>query len=188
MLNEKLGCTPKGKGNNLSVTGGDGPRIGRPLVKIRVLFLSTQNSCRSQMAEGLANHCLGEQVSAVSAGTEASSVHPSALAVMSEVGIDISGQHAKSAEVFSEETFDFVISLLGESGEKCKVHGAGSYCGRCGEPCPHLEKSSHGGERVFLLGYPDPSQLVGDEEQILTAFRNSRDAIKAGLERFFEDK
>lgn len=157
-------------------------------MKIRVLFLSTQNSCRSQMAEGVANHYLGEQVSAVSAGTEATAVHPEALAVMSEVGVDIAGQHAKSADDFSEETFDFVITLLGESGEQCTVHGAGSYCGRCGEPCPHLEKSSHGGERVFLLGYPHPSQFVGDEDEILAEFRKTLDAIKSGLMRFFEDK
>lgn len=156
-------------------------------MKIKVLFLSDQDVCRSQMAMGVVNHYLGDRVSAFSAGDEDSSIHPLVLAVMSETGIDLSGQYTKQEDAFAEEHFDYVISLLGDVQEKCTVHGAVSYCGRCGAACPHLEQSSHGGQRVYLLGFPDPLKILGDEEKILAELRNLRDAIKVELLRFFEE-
>lgn len=157
-------------------------------MKIRVLFLSSRNACRSRMAEGLVNHYLGDRVAAFSAGADPCPLPPEALSVMSEIGIAISGQYAKSLDECAGECFDYVITLLGESGEKCTVHGAASYCGRCGEPCPHLEKRSHGGERLYFLGFPDPSQVVGDADIRTAAFRKTRDAIESWLIRFFADK
>ncbi|MDK2848247.1 MAG: hypothetical protein PWP34_1600 [Desulfuromonadales bacterium] len=157
-------------------------------MKIRTLFLSTCNSCRSQMAEGLVNHHLGDRVSALSAGTEPTAVNPIAVAVMSEIGIDISCQYSKDADDFAEENFDYVITLLGEGGEKCLVHGAISYCGRCGEVCPHLEKTSHGGERLYLFGFPDPSKTTGDDEKVMAEFRKSRDRIETEIMRFFRTR
>lgn len=155
-------------------------------MKTRVLFLSTDNACRSQMAEGLANHDLGEQVFACSGGTAPSAVHPNAAAVMAEVGIDISGQSSKDADAFAEELFDFVITLVGEDRKKCLIHGAVSYCRRCKAACPHLEQMSHGGKRLYLSGFPEPSEVFGDEEQSLAAFRKSRDAIRTWILRIFD--
>lgn len=155
-------------------------------MKTKVLFQSTHNACRSQMAEGLVNHYLGDRVSAFSVGTEPTAVNQKALAVMSEIGIDISSQDAKLVDKFEEESFDFVITLLEKVEDKCDVHGAISYCGRCGKDCPHLEQTSHGGKRVYLLGFPDPSQAIGGEEQVMAAFRKTRDAIKTELLQLFE--
>lgn len=155
-------------------------------MKTRVLFLSTHNACRSQMAEGLVNHYLGDRVMAFSAGTDATSVNQRAVAVMSEIGIDISRQHSKIMDEFEEESFDCVITLLGETEEKCDVHGAISYCGRCGKDCPHLEQTSHGGKRLYLLGFPDTGKAIGDEDHVMAAFRKTRDAIKNELLQLFE--
>lgn len=157
-------------------------------VKTRVLFLSMDNACRSQMAEGLVNHCLGERVAAFSAGLEPTSIHPQAVAAMAEIGIDISGQHAKEAEEFSDERFDYVICLLGELQERCLFGKAVSYCGRCGGNCPHLEPRRFGGEPLQLLGIPDPARVKGDEETVMAAFRQVRERIKAELWRFFAGK
>ncbi len=155
-------------------------------MKNRVLFLSTYNSCRSQMAEGLINHYLGDRVSAYSGGTEATSVNQNALTVMAEIGIDISRQSSKDMDDFEEEEFDYVITLLRDPQEKCLIHGAVSYCGRCGEVCPHLEQVSHGGKRLYILWFPDPSKAYGDEEQVLAEFRKTRDDIKTWILRFFQ--
>ncbi len=157
-------------------------------MKIRALFLSTHNSCRSQMAEGLVNHYLGDRVSACAAGTEATSVNRKAIAVMSEIGIDISVQYSKIVDEFWGERFDYVITLLGDDQEKCLVHGAISYCGRCGEVCPHLEQTSHGEKRLYLYGFSDPSKTIGDAEKIMEEFRKTRDGIKTKLLQFFEEK
>jgi arsenate reductase len=140
------------------------------------------------MAEGLVNHYLGDRVSAFSAGTDPTAVNPKAVAVMSEIGIDISHQYSKDADDFSEESFDYVITLLDEGGEKCLVHGAISYCGRCGEVCPHLEKTSHGGERLYLFGFPDPSKATGKDEKVMAEFRKTRDRIEAEIMRFFRTR
>jgi len=156
-------------------------------MKTRVLFLSTCNSCRSQMAEGLVNHYLGDRVSAYSAGTEATFIHQNALVVMAEIGIDISRQSSKDFDRFFAEEFDYVITLLESAQEMCLLHGASSYCGRCGENCPHLEKTSHGGERMYLLGFSDPSEAIGDKKKVLAQFRKTRDQIKAKVLGFFDD-
>ncbi len=72
-------------------------------MKKKVLFLCTANSCRSQMAEGITNHFLGDRIEAFSAGTEASFANPRAIAVLREIGIDISGHRSKNVDAFAGE-------------------------------------------------------------------------------------
>ncbi|MRR52880.1 MAG: arsenate reductase ArsC [Deltaproteobacteria bacterium] len=134
-------------------------------MKIKVLFLCTANSCRSQMAEGIANHFLGDQLEAFSAGTEASFVNPRAIAVLKEIGIDISQHRSKNLDEFFGQNFAYVITLCGDANEKCPLF--------------------FGGVRRTHLGFSDPAKATGDEEEILTEFRKVRDEIKITLIDFF---
>ncbi len=134
-------------------------------MKLKVLFLCTANSCRSQMAEGLVNHFLGERIEAYSAGTEASLVNPRAIAVLSEIGVDISGHRSKHLDEFSGQSFDQVITLCGDAHEKCPLF--------------------FGGVQRSHLGFPDPAKAVGSDEEIMAAFREVRDAIKNTLVDYF---
>jgi len=94
-------------------------------MKKRALFLCTHNSCRSQMAEGLLNHYLGDRFEAFSAGTEATRVNPLAIQVMSELGIDISRHHSKTLDQFAGQKFDYVITLCGSASEQCPLFFGG---------------------------------------------------------------
>lgn len=134
-------------------------------MKTRVLFLCTANSCRSQMAEGIANHFLGDRLEAVSAGTEASFVNPRAIAVLKEIGIDISQHRSKNLDEFAEQDFAYVITLCGDANEKCPLF--------------------FGGVQRTHLGFSDPAKAMGGEEEILTEFRKIRDEIKSTLIEFF---
>jgi arsenate reductase len=127
-------------------------------MKIRILFLCTHNSCRSQMAEGLANHYLGDRCQAFSAGTEATRVNPLAIKVLAELGIDTSPLYSKTMDEFAGQPFDQVITLCGDANEKCPLF--------FGEV-----KRSH-------RGFDDPSRLHGSEEELLPEFRRVRDEIK----------
>ena len=138
------------------------------VMKKRVLFLCTANSCRSQMAEGIANHFLGDRLEAVSAGTEASYVNPRAIEVLKEIGIDISLNRSKNLDEFAGQAFDFVITLCGDANEKCPLF--------------------FGGVQRMHLGFPDPAKAVGSEEEIMAAFRRVRDEIKDTLLVFFDRK
>lgn len=133
--------------------------------KVRVLFLCVGNSCRSQMAEGLLKHLGGDRFDVKSAGTIPSYVHPRATQVMGELGIDISEQRSKHVREFTGQNFDFVISLCGE--DNCP-----SFIGKAGT-------SLH-------WPFPDPVGTGGSEGEVLDAFRNVRDAIKARIEEFVE--
>ncbi len=137
-------------------------------MKRKVLFLCTANSCRSQMAEGLVNHFLGNRVEAFSAGTEASSVNPWAIEVMREISIDISGHRSKNLEEFAGQKFDYVITLCGDANEKCPLY--------------------LGGVQRIHIGFSDPAKATGSESEILDEFRKVRDEIKETLVNFFEDK
>lgn len=134
-------------------------------MKKKVLFLCTANSCRSQMAEGIANHYLGERLEAVSAGTEASFVNPRAIAVLKEIGIDISQHRSKNLDEFAEQNFEYVITLCGDANEKCPLF--------------------FGGVRRTHLGFSDPAKATGGEEEIMLEFRKVRDEIKSTLIDFF---
>jgi arsenate reductase len=134
-------------------------------MKKKVLFLCTANSCRSQMAEGIANHFLGDRLEAASAGTEASYVNLRAIQVLREIGIDISSHHSKNMDEFAGHRFDYVITLCGDANEKCPLF--------------------YGGVQRTHLGFPDPAKVVGSEEEVLSAFRRVRDEIRDALLAFF---
>ena len=129
----------------------------------RVLFLCTHNSARSQMAEGLLRHLAGERFEVMSAGTEATSVRPEAIAAMADLGVDISGQESKSLERYMGESFDHVITVCDAANEACPVF-------------PGAENRLH-------WSFGDPSQATGDEEERLEAFRKVRDEIRARIEQ-----
>jgi len=110
------------------------------------------------MAEGLVNHDLAGKVQAFSAGTEPSSVNPLVIAAMKEVGIDISRHRSKSIDEFSDEKFDFVITLCDHAAESCPVF--------------------FGGTQRMHMGFPDPAVVTGTEEEKLSFFRKLRDQIR----------
>ncbi len=130
--------------------------------------MCTANSCRSQMAEGIANHFLGDRVEAFSAGTQASFVHPTAIEVLKEIGVDISGHHSKNLSEFDGQTFDFVITLCGDANETCPLY--------------------IGGTKKMHIGFDDPAKAQGTKEDILREFRRVRDDIKEKLTIYFQSE
>jgi arsenate reductase len=134
-------------------------------MKKRILFLCTANSCRSQMAEGIANHFWGDRLEAFSAGTQASFVNPTAIAVLKEIGIDISKHRSKNLSEFDGQTFDDVITLCGDAHETCPLYVGGT-------------KKTH-------IGFDDPAKVKGTNEEVLSEFRRVRDDIKEKLTAFF---
>ena len=130
--------------------------------KIKILFLCTGNSCRSQMAEGWARHLKGDIIEAYSAGVWPVGVHPGAIKVMAEAGVDISGQTSKHVDEFIGTDFDFVVTLCDNARQQCPVF-------------PGKAKLVH---RAF----EDPIAVIGGEEQIMHAFRKSRDEMRAFIE------
>ena len=131
----------------------------------RVLFLCTHNSCRSQMAEALLNHYLGDHCQAFSAGTEATQVNPLAAKVLAEVGVDTTSLHSKTMDEFAGQTFDHVATLCGDANEKCPLFFGG------------VERIHH--------GFEDPSRLTGSEEEVLPEFRRVRHEIKNWIIDYF---
>ncbi len=129
---------------------------------IRVLFLCTHNSARSQMAEGLLRHHGGDRFEAFSAGTQATRVRPEAARAMAELGIDISGQESETLDRYLGEPFDYVITVCDEANEACPFF-------------PGAKERLH-------WSLPDPSRAGGTEEQRLGAFRSVRDRLKARIE------
>ena len=135
-------------------------------MKKRVLFLCTANSSRSQMAEGLINHFLGDKIAAFSAGTEATYVNPTAIEVLKEIGIDISSHQSKNLAAFDGQGFDYVITLCGNANETCPLY--------------------IGGTKKMHIGFDDPAKTQGIKEEILREFRRVRDEIKEKLTAFFQ--
>lgn len=130
--------------------------------KLQVLFLCTGNSCRSQMAEGLARHLKGDLMVVCSAGTEPKGLDPCAVAVMAEIGIDISPQRSSHVNEFTGREFDFVITL----------------CGGAQESCPFFP----GKTKTMHRGFDDPPGLARNaatEEEALGHYRRVRDEIRA---------
>ncbi len=128
----------------------------------RVLFLCTHNSARSQMAEGLLCALGGNQFEVFSAGTVATRVRPEAIAVMQELGIDISQQTSKTLDRYLHEPFDEVITVCDDANDACPVFpGAGH-------------------RRHWSID--DPSKVQGTEEERLAAFRTARDDVRRRIE------
>lgn len=126
-------------------------------MKRRVLFLCAGNSCRSQLAEAIVNARLGDEWQAYSAGTKpAGYVHPNALRVLAEIGIEHPGR-SKSVQEYRGQPFDLVVTVCDAAAEDCPL-----WLGQ--------------GQRVHL-GFPDPAKATGTEAEILTAFRRVRDDI-----------
>jgi arsenate reductase len=133
--------------------------------KSKILFLCTGNSCRSQMAEGLARSFMSETIEAFSAGTEPRGLDHRAVVVMKEIGIDISGQRSKHVNEFEGTEFDYVITLCGHAAETCPVFP--------------------GKTKIVHHGFEDPPALAsgsGTEEEALSHYRRIRDEIRAFVE------
>jgi arsenate reductase (thioredoxin) len=132
---------------------------------LRVLFLCTHNSSRSQMAEGLLRARGDGAYDVFSAGTEPRVVHPLAIKVMQEIGIDISDHRAKSLEEFrAQPPMDLVVTV----------------CDEAAEACPYFPNARH----QVHWGFPDPSRVEGSDEERLAAFHHIRDLIEVRINRF----
>jgi arsenate reductase len=138
--------------------------VSRP----RVLVLCTHNSARSQMAEGLLRALAPEHFDVASAGTEATRVHPLAIRVMSELGIDLSGHSSKTLDRFLAEPWDYVITVCDSANERCPIF-------------PGRATRLH-------WSFEDPSAAVGTEDDRVAVFRRVRDAIAARLRGWLAER
>ena len=135
------------------------------LPKLKVLFLCTGNSCRSQMAEGWARRLLGDRLEPASAGVAPTSIDPRAVQVMQEVGVDLAGQQSKHVDELPNLEFDLVVTV----------------CDDARQACPRLP----GTTRTTHVGFDDPPRLAAetdDEEQALVHYRRIRDEIRSFVE------
>ena len=129
--------------------------------KLKVLFLCTGNSCRSQMAEGWARALKGDVIEAWSAGIETHGMNARAVRVMAEAGVDISAHRSKNVTELADVAFDYVVTV----------------CGHAHETCPVLP----GRARVVHVGFDDPPKLAQDaktEDEALAHYRRVLDEIK----------
>ncbi|THB71171.1 MAG: arsenate reductase ArsC [Gammaproteobacteria bacterium] len=141
--------------------------------KIKLLFLCTGNSCRSQIAEGWARHLLGDIIEAYSAGIETHGMNPNAVKVMSEAGVDITGQKSQHIDEFKDLELDVVVTV----------------CGHAHETCPYFPVNC----KVVHIGFDDPPKMANElaaqgasEEEQLNCYRTVRDQIKAAVEKLPE--
>ena len=133
--------------------------------KLRVLFLCTGNSCRSQMAEGWARRLKGDRLEPYSAGVEVHGLNERAVRVMAEEGVDISGHRSKRVDELYDVAFDYVVTLCGNARETCPV-----FPGRT---------------KVVHVGFADPPRLAegaASEDEALGHYRRVRDEIRAFVE------
>lgn len=133
--------------------------------KLKVLFLCTGNSCRSQMAEGWARALKGDAVEAYSAGIEKHGMNPHALKVMAEAGVDLSRHYSKTPAEIGAVEFDYVVTV----------------CGHADEHCPAFP----GKTKVVHMGFEDPPKLtkhLPDGEEKLAVYRRVRDEIRRFVE------
>ena len=136
--------------------------------KKRVLVLCTGNSARSQMGEGLFRAEGGEEYEVFSAGTKPSHFRPEAIAVMHEIGVDISGHRSKSVDEFTDQSFDYIVTV----------------CDNARDICPIFQG---GGERIHW-SFEDPAAVEGGEEERRAAFRRIRDQIHGRVKTFFSER
>jgi arsenate reductase len=130
--------------------------------KLRVLFLCTGNSCRSQMAEGWARHLKDDVIEAYSAGIATHGLNPRAVQVMAEAGVDIANQRSKHVDELKGIPFDYVVTVCGHAHETCPVFP--------------------GTARVVHVGFDDPPALARTaktDEEALAHYRRVRDEIRA---------
>jgi arsenate reductase (thioredoxin) len=132
---------------------------------MKVLFLCTGNSCRSQMAEGWARHLKGDVIEPYSAGIEKHGMNPHAVHVMSEAGVDLSKQDSKTLDDIGPVHFDFVVTVCGHANEHCPIFP--------------------GKASVVHVGFEDPPKLtrhLADGEEKLAVYRRVRDEIRRFVE------
>ncbi len=133
----------------------------------RILILCTGNSCRSQMAEAYLRS-LDPNLEIYSAGTQpAATIHPRAVQVMKEIGIDISNSRPKRVDQFIQTAFDYVITVCDSAKEACPVFTG------------NVRHRLH-------IGFDDPAEARGTDEQILFEFRRVRDEIRRDFKKFYE--
>ncbi|MBP8952891.1 MAG: arsenate reductase ArsC [Armatimonadetes bacterium] len=135
------------------------------MAKLKVLFLCTGNSCRSQMAEGWARALKSDVIEPYSAGIETHGMNPNAVKVMAEAGVDISGQRSKHVDELEGIEFDYVVTV----------------CDNAHESCPLFP----GKTKVLHKGFDDPPRLAKDaatEEEALDSYRRVRDEIRKFVE------
>ena len=127
---------------------------------MKVLFLCTGNSCRSQMAEGWVRHLKANLIEPYSAGIETHGLNPNAVKVMAEAGVDISAHHSKLVDDLKNINFDYVVTVCGHASENCPIFP--------------------GNAKVMHVGFDDPPMLAKEtdtEEQALDCYRRVRDEI-----------
>ena len=130
--------------------------------KIKILFICTGNACRSQIAEGWARHLKSDVIDAYSAGIWPAGVSPRAIQVMTEAGVDISSQISNHIDELLTIDFDYVITLCDNARDLCPVFS--------------------GKTRMVHRAFEDPTFVTGSTEKITTAFRRTRDLIRAFIE------
>lgn len=129
---------------------------------LKILFICTGNSCRSQMAEGLLRNLSRGTIEAASAGTHPKIIHPDAIRCMAEIGIDISAQRAKSLDLYLGERLDYVITVCDQAKESCPVFpGASEY---------------------LHWSIPDPAPTPGTDEERMLVFRQVREELTGRIE------
>ena len=134
---------------------------------MKILILCTGNSCRSQMAESFLRS-FDQDLEIYSAGTNPSKeVHPKAIKVMQEIGIDLSSNYPKDVNKFIDKQFDFVITVCDHAKENCPV-----FSGK-------VSNQVH-------IGFYDPAEATGTEDEILKVFRNVRNEIEIEFRNFYE--
>ncbi|HTC01498.1 MAG TPA: arsenate reductase ArsC [Ferruginibacter sp.] len=133
----------------------------------KILVLCTGNSCRSQIAEGYLRYFAKDKAEIYSAGVETHGVNPKAIAIMKEVGIDISKHTSNNIEEYRNIEFDFVITV----------------CDNAKERCPFFPSKAI----KFHHNFPDPAKATGTDEDILEAFRDVRQQIKDYCQQFVAD-
>ena len=137
--------------------------------RLKVLYLCTGNSCRSQMAEGWTRLLKGELIVAYSAGVDPHGIDPRAIKAMAEAGVDISGQASKDVDTLEDIEFDYVITLCDNAHQACPVFPAKT--------------------RVLHVGFDDPPRLAAgaqSEEDAMVHYRRVRDDIKEFVEKLPE--
>jgi len=135
---------------------------------MKILILCTGNSCRSQMAEGFLK-AFDQNLEVYSAGTEPSNeVHPKAVVVMQEKGIGLSTNYPKNVDEFLDQKFDYVITVCGGAKESCP-----SFSGK-------VKNRLH-------IGFDDPAEAIGTEDEIFSEFRRIRDEIERDFGAFYKN-
>jgi arsenate reductase len=133
--------------------------------EMKILFLCTGNSCRSQMAEGWTRHLKGDRIEAFSAGVDPKGIDPLAVKVMEEAGVNIGGQGSKHVDQVKHVAFDYVVTVCDHASENCPL-----FPGRT---------------QVVHVGFDDPPKLareIKEEQERLVPYRRVRDEIKGFVE------